>query len=109
LTSKKERKLFLDQLAKYSRQCLNEIRKPFKKGSTTWQQAFERLFLIETVLSIALLHDNANKAKIDEVAEIAELIRQVELIKSQFEPSFFLSKIQLFRDQVKEGYNAITV
>lgn len=109
LTSAEERNKFLDQITKSSRQCFNEIRKPFKKGSTAWQQAFERLFLIETVLSIVILYDNANKSKIDEVAEITEIIRQIEIAKSQFEPSFFHSKIQVFRDQIKEDYKAKAV
>lgn len=97
------KKSFIDRLIKIYKKSCNEIRTPFKKGSVSWNTSFEKLLLIRTVLSMAVLYESDNKSKHND--KMKKLIEDIEILETEYQFNISYSKIYEFSKQISETYN----
>ncbi|NQX80943.1 MAG: hypothetical protein HRT66_02965 [Flavobacteriaceae bacterium] len=93
---------FIVQIKKiYNKNC-NEIRAPFKKGSITYNNAFEKILILRTVLIISVLYEGVDKSTSH--GEMKELINEIEALENSYQFSMSYSNIYAFSKQILEKY-----
>lgn len=93
---------FIKRLQKVYKKCCNEIMTPFKKGTISWNTAFEKILLIRTVLIIAVLYEAENKSKFNE--KMRDLIEDINSLETKYQFNMEYSKIHEFSKQMREKY-----
>ena len=85
----------------YKKNC-NDIRAPFKKGSTSYNDAFEKILILRTVLIISVSYEGENKSSSNE--EMRELIHEIEDLENNYQFSMTYSNIYAFSKQMLDKY-----
>lgn len=98
----KTKNSFINRLKMIYKKSCNEIRTPFKKGSTSWNTAFEKILLIRTVLIIAVLYEANDKSKYNK--EMRKLISDIEVLETKYQFNYEYSKIYEFSKQILDIY-----
>jgi hypothetical protein len=93
---------FINCLQKVYKKYCNEIMTPFKKGSISWNTAFEKILLIRTVLIIAVLYEAENKSKFNE--KMRDLIEDINSIETKYQFNMEYNNIHEYSKQMREKY-----
>jgi len=101
----KIKKDFLEKLKKKLKNEFAEIRKPFNKGSLSWNKSFEKVLLIRAVLIINALYENEEKSNRDN--EIMNIIEEINLIENNYIPNINYSQVHQFSQQMLKEYNDV--
>jgi len=96
-----EKQRFLEKLKKRYKKEVAEIRKPFSKGSVIWNNAFERLLLIKSVLMITILYKE--KSKSDCSKEMSKIGTEISTLETNYQLSMHHSSIYTFSKQISEN------
>ncbi len=94
---------FIHHLQKKYKKYYYEIMTPFRKGTSPWNTAFERVLLIRTVLVIAVLYEAKNKSKFNE--RMKDLIKDIETLETKYQFKMRYSKVYAFSKQMIDEYN----
>jgi len=101
-------KVFVGKLKKRFLKEVVEIRKPFSRGSEAWNNAFERVLLIRTLLIITVLYEAEKKSEYNE--EMRNIINEIELLETNYKFSMHsYSKVYLFSKQMLEQYHDLSL
>jgi len=100
--------VFVGKLKKRFLKEVVEIRKPFSRGSEAWNNAFERVLLIRTLLIITVLYEAEKKSEYNE--EMRNIINEIELLETNYKFSMHsYSKVYLFSKQMLEQYHDLSL
>lgn len=98
-----EKQRFIEKLKKRYKKEVSEIRKPFSKGSVIWNNAFERLLLIKSILMITILYKE--KSKSDCSDEMSKIVSEISTLETNYQLSMPHSKIYTFSKQISEKFH----
>ena len=101
-----EKQKFLEKLKKRYKKEVAEIRKPFSKGSIIWNNAFERLLLIKSVLMITILYEEKSKSVSAE--GMSKIVTEISVLETNYQLALLHSSIYTFSKQITEEKNINT-
>lgn len=88
--------------------CERNIRAPFSKGSTSWQESFNKLFLLKTMLTVILLYNKENSQKIDTHVHLSDICKEIDDYIINYQPTFFDNSIRSYCESITNRYKEVT-
>lgn len=94
---------FVNSLLKISKRYFVTIRKPFMSGTTSWENDYNRLLMIQTVAMLALNYLKSREETIEDLSEkLKILVDEIKVIKESYPFYRNVYESHLFNKQIAE-------